>query len=642
MQMESIMDFARKNRIYSGEWELSYCDDNYIPEGKFVPFCEIIFDDISDNVDAIEKNYDLIYNAFTLNIYNGAKIVDFLRECWVNSGNFDKETKSFIDDLFQEISKSLTRVGIFTPDVDKPIIDKLTREQILIYVHDTNAIVNGTTNYVLHEFEDLRLWNVIPIFIQLEIQEKAASVKRLETELKNCKYIKDRAFSTNALRVIDQIKKKYPLEYIGDPSELSITKKTTEDKRNVLYDRLIIETIKKLYGSRNINGKVVLVTSDFDMARFAQIENIDVLYSTFKRINTTGYSCYSSRFSLIKKGFHFCSIYDLLWDFTNVFGRIKLENKKDKKTFIFNYYLPIKILLNWQKDLLEIEYIDIGQDFREKISKFADTTHRSIKMIGFDHILDFVEVFSNRAMDIDLETCIDRLQLSKNTCKDYIFVLEGVGLIRHKNGNIIATDLLDIFINEWNDGNTDNLITILRNYVPFNMFLDMMKKIKNVYKFEVNIPETKKILAEHGITDYKAMRVFPNIGEYLGILYPLGDKIYWAYEHPTFEKFEEAFLNAYNKHKIYEGFASIVDIINDVCININISFKTFEQLFNQYHQKNKNILRTGGSVMTQSRNIIQLLNPRSNSQRFNKYVLEDGIMISENVIKSIKLETKNE
>ena len=43
-----------------------------------------------------------------------------------------------------------------------------------------------------------------------------------------------------------------------------------------------------------------------------------------------------------------------------------------------------------------------------------------------------------------------------------------------------------------------------------------------------------------------------------------------------------------------------------------------------------------------SKNNIELLNPRSNEKRFNKYVLEDGIIISDKAIKSIKLGVNNE
>lgn len=644
LQIESIEDFAKKNKIYRGEWEIYYNDNNYLPVGKFIPICKIIFDDLLNISDTIENDYDLIINAFTLKIYAKNQIMESLKKIYPSNEKFDVETKSFIPDLFQELSKSLTRLGIFIPEIDEPILNNLISEQILVFVHDTNAIVNGTTNYILYEFENLKLWNIIPTFIQLEIQEKAAaSVKKKETELKNCKYVKDRAFSTNALRVINQIKKKYPLEYIGDPSDLSITKRATEDKRNVLYDRLIIETIKKVYGSRNINGKVVLITSDFDMARFAKMENLDVFHSIIRQINENGDSCYSARFSLIKNEFHLCSIYDLLWDFTNVFGRIKLENKQDKRTCIFNYYMPSKKLLNWQNDQLEIESIDSELDFREKINKFANKQNKSIKMIGLNKILDFIEMLSHQSKEVNINFCMSQLKLSEETCRDYIYVFEGIGIIKQKNGNIASTDLLEIFIKEWEAGNIENIVVILRNYVPFDMFLNMMKKIKQIPKFKIYIDETKKTLVAYGIKDYKAMRVFPNLGIHLGVLYPFEDKIFWANEQPTYETFERSFLSAYNKHKISEGYANMVDIINEVCINLNISIKIFIQLFTNYYQKNMNILRTGGSVMTASNNVIDILDSRSNERRFKTHVLEDGIIISDNVvINSIKIGINNE
>lgn len=634
-QLESLDEFAKKNKIYRGEWELSYCDDNYLLPDNFIKIGKITFDDVSIHIDE-ENKY--INNAFTLYINNQNNIIESLKQC-LDKHNNQKANKEqidlFIQALFQELSKSLTRIGIITPDIDEKSFDGLQSEYRLTLVHDTNAIINGTTNYLLCELNNKNIWNIIPKISQLEFQEKSSSVRKQETDIKHLPKIKDRAFSTNALRVINQIKEKYLLEYIGDSSGLAITNRQG-DKRNVLYDRLIIETIKSLYGSRNTNSKVVLITSDFDMARFAKMDNIDVLYSTFRTLKREGDSFYSVRFSLISKKFHCCSIYELLWDFTNLFSKIKIENKKDKKTFVFFYYTSNRKLDNWEKDQLEIEYIDYTQEYQKKVSAFSNKNFKAIKMIGLDNILDIIEIlYTNK--EIGIETCINQLKLSKETFMDYIQVFEGIGLVKIRNESLIATDLVDIFIKEWDEGNNDNLISIFRNYIPFDMFLNMMIDIKNISKFKINPEITKKTLEKYGINDYKAMRVFPNIGVRLGILYPSGDKIYWANEQPAYETFERSFLDAYNKHKITEGYASMADLINEVCINLNISYYTFIQLFKNFHRNNSNKMRTGGSVITASKNAIELLNSRSNEQRFNKIVLEDGIMISDNVIKSIKI-----
>lgn len=326
---------------------------------------------------------------------------------------------------------------------------------------------------------------------------------------------------------------------------------------------------------------------------------------------------------------------------TNLFSRVKFENKNEQKSFVFNYYFPTKKLENWEKDHLEFDLIDQGRDFRERIDKFADKKNKSIKMLGLDNVLNFIDLLGQNKEN-SIETCMDRLNLSEKTIRDYLYVFEGIGLIRFSNKTIVTTDLVNIFIKEWDSGNISNLAVIFRNYEPYDKFLNMMKDIKYISKYKTNIEETKKILDKHGIGDYKAMRVFPNLGIYLGVLYPFQDRIYWANELPNDEMFEKAFLSAYDKHKISEGFASMVDIINEVCISINISIRIFIQLFNYYYQKNKIFLRTGGSVMTDSKNIIELLESKSFKQRYSKYVLEDGLMISGNVIKSIRLGKENE
>ena len=256
-------------------------------------------------------------------------------------------------------------------------------------------------------------------------------------------------------------------------------------------------------------------------------------------------------------------------------------------------------------------------------------------MTGLKNILTIIEMLY-QTKQINIDQCKERLNLAKTTCEDYFYVLEGIGLIKLENDEVAsATDLVEIFIEEWEKGNIENLINILRNYVPFDAFLTMMEKIKCIDKFKINTENTKKILSDYGINDYKALRLFPNIGTQLGILFPSGEKFYWANEKPTYEIFEQGFLDAYNKHKISEGYASIVDVINDVCTSLNISIRMFKELFSILYQKNKNKLKTGGSVITTSKNIIELLVLRE--QRFDKLVLEDGIEISGNFIKSIKL-----
>ena len=639
-KIKSIEEFEKQNEIYQGEWELSYSDNRYLPDDEYIPFGKIEFDEI--DAEKLDQEYGIIINSFNLSICSFETITDKKHLFNSDSGKSinDEKFEKFIDSFIQALSKSLTRTGILTPEIDKRNIDDLNNENILILVHETNAIVNGTTNYLLHELGNKNILNIIPKIIQFEIQEKADHFK----SKKDGKYnAENRAFSTNALRVINQIKKDYPLEYIGDIAELFITKKIG-DKRNVFYDRITVETIKNIYGSRNINGKVFLVTSDFDMARFARMENVDVFYSKFRRLKSNE-KLYSTRFSLLKKDFYYCSIYDLLWDLTNLFSKIKLRNIENNKTFTFNYYLPGKQLHNWENDQLEIEVSDLEQEssdfeqeFKANVRKFADTTKRSIKMTGLKNLLTLTEML-HQSDQININQCRERLNLAKTTCKDYFHVLEGIGLIKLENDEVAsATNLVKIFIEEWEKGNIENLIEILRNYVPFDSFLKMMEKIKYIDKHNINIEQTKQILSNHGINDYKALRLFPNIGTQLGILFPLGEKIYWANEKPTYEIFEESFLKAYNKHKISEGYASIVDVINDVCSSLNISIRMFEELFSLLYLKNKNKIETGGSVITTSKNMIELLVPREpREQRFNKHVLEDGIEISGNFIKSIKL-----
>ena len=328
--MKSIEEFEKQNKIYQGEWELYYSDNRYLPEDEYIPLGKVEFDEI--DAEKLDQEYGIIINSFNLNFYDHEKINGILKKHLCNSKSDQSISQQnfeyFIDSFFDALSKSLTRTGILTPEVDKIKINELHNEKILTLVHDTNAIVNGTSNYLLHELGNKNILNIIPKIIQFEIQEKAEHFKVQKNGKKP--NVENRAFSTNALRVINQMKKNYSLEYIGDIAELFISKKI-EGKRNVFYDRITVEIIKNIYGTRNINGKVVLVTSDFDMARFARMENVDVFYSKFRKLKSNE-KLYSTRFCLMKNDFYYCSIYDLLWDLTNLFSKIKLKNIENSQT----------------------------------------------------------------------------------------------------------------------------------------------------------------------------------------------------------------------------------------------------------------------------------------------------------------------
>lgn len=201
-ELMSLDDFSKKYKIFEGEWELNFSDDNYIPTNKFIKLGKVIFDDISK--ENFDDDFENIYNSFTIHINDQKQIMASLEECWDGKCNLKEDEKiRFIDALFQEISKSLIRVGIIIPDIDERVFNEMQKANILTIVYDTNALVNGTINYLLYELENQKILNIIPKFSQLEIQEKASKIKREKSDIKHCQKIADRAFNTNILRIMD-------------------------------------------------------------------------------------------------------------------------------------------------------------------------------------------------------------------------------------------------------------------------------------------------------------------------------------------------------------------------------------------------------------------------------------------------------
>ena len=96
---------------------------------------------------------------------------------------------------------------------------------------------------------------------------------------------------------------------------------------NSNIDRLIIESVKNLKRERGLHQGVYLITGDKDMVSLATLENQGSLYFGVppvpSEISSVRYDSYNSK--LILTPIHY-----LLWDLTQVFSTIRIENGERK------------------------------------------------------------------------------------------------------------------------------------------------------------------------------------------------------------------------------------------------------------------------------------------------------------------------
>ena len=100
-------------------------------------------------------------------------------------------------------------------------------------------------------------------------------------------------------------------------------------------DRLIIESVKNLKRDRGLHQGIYLLTGDKDMASLATLENQASLYTGVSplpsEISSVRYDSHNNRLMLTP-------IHYLLWDLTQVFSTIRLENKECSRTYELVYY----------------------------------------------------------------------------------------------------------------------------------------------------------------------------------------------------------------------------------------------------------------------------------------------------------------
>lgn len=352
-----------------GEWEVHYHDSSHLPAdnqtGKKVTIYigNLVIDRIPKR--DLEKVTPRDIIPFTFALQSQRDIEEQYNRVRPKKGEHQGDSaKRLPRIIYGEFSDCLARTDILPPVIDQKDMEELqgkgAEKKALIFITDTNIIRRGVLSYLSAVFSDRPIWVIVPVISMLELQDVTARTKWTSDDPpkeENIRYLKNRPMSTCATRELRLLKSRIPVEFLEVPPELlryyGGREPAEEKTTNILPDRLIIEGVKRIIKEKSTAEKIYLLSGDFDMVRFAKLENIASIY-TDKRQLADGETFYSVHYDIYRKGFVACRAHEFLWDIAHVFSCIQLVNARLKKTITLEYYFPGRNVIDWEEDILEV------------------------------------------------------------------------------------------------------------------------------------------------------------------------------------------------------------------------------------------------------------------------------------------------
>jgi len=366
-----LSEFEEQIKFWEGSYNISYTDITHIPEGKFINIGEVKF----DNMEKTEPHRSMrsIFVPFNFKIASSANLFSQFKKVWNTEGENipeEKVERKYPRRIYDEISQSFVRCKLLPPQIDRQVLNNLfeNKKRPYFLISDTNAIKNGLLDWICHSFSSSYNWLGFLIISQIQFQEADEKGKKQTNDPKWNRYIvlRSRALSTIGTWTENELKKKFPVEFIDLPPELLRYyggRRNGEDERvtTILEDRLLIEGIKIFFKQRNIsNVERLVITSDFKLTKFLELEGIPYIYGRVNLLNDNE-SVYSVKYNLFRKDFDFCKIYTFIWDLTHIFSVIKIENPETKEKLILRYYPEEggeRTPEDWNDDILFTEYFE--------------------------------------------------------------------------------------------------------------------------------------------------------------------------------------------------------------------------------------------------------------------------------------------
>ena len=342
---------AKLRAVPAGRYALEYHDSTHLEANKWVRLAQI---DIRDNlIDAADDESEQYY-TITKDI-SGAP----------NPGgtNGTGPQDRVIEDT---LALALGRLGLVTPYVTPELraeLVKLSQEDGIVIVPDTNSLHNGAVHWLLSVLQQPSVW-LLPVVASLTtIQNRDAMIKGLVNKRKPgslSQALRSRGLVNGALGLLQRNRGRCQVVEI-DPSLLRYQKmgsntSSDPDQSDVLEDRLIIEAIHAVLRTMRSRTARRVVTSDVNIARVLEAEGIETLFVPTITLSDQPVDCV--RFDALARSFVGAPLRALLWELTHAFSTIRLQ--RDDETYVqLDCYWPGKTPGEWSSETLQCEFSEM-------------------------------------------------------------------------------------------------------------------------------------------------------------------------------------------------------------------------------------------------------------------------------------------
>lgn len=363
MKEKMTLESLRNRWRPTGKWHILCHDPSNVPapegERAFVRIAKLEMGQYPR--EGLQRNEVV---PFWLQIYAQSTIAEDFHSVWQDQG---KETfplagaQSFARTVHEELRDVLVRTGLRPVVIaEDDWVAMLECKGGLVLVTDTSAIRKGIVSGIARVLRDARIWVIVPVVSLFELQDAASRAKfgpLDKPKHDNVRTLKVRTMSTSATRELLTLQDRLPVEFL----EVSIALLSRargakeEGERPVLPDRLLLEEIKRLKRSRGLTDGFFLLSTDWDLVRFARLERIGAIYVDRPELDSSGGRFYSARYDVHRKNFVVCTAHEFIWDLAHVFDCVRADSEEEGQAITIAYSFEGKSTHDWEQDILEVE-----------------------------------------------------------------------------------------------------------------------------------------------------------------------------------------------------------------------------------------------------------------------------------------------
>lgn len=552
----------------SGQYNLEYHDSTHLKSDEWLRIGKIDVPNSLASLKSLEEaewswNLNQISSSFTFKTDLDAKLVN--------------EVSARI--VLDQVAQCLIRAGLLSPVISDEVVRQVTELQnqsSVIIIPDTNALSNGTVQWLLSSLRSVNC-QLVPITISMhQIQEFDRRLKALthKEKFENLgRALRLRSSSNNSLSMLDICAKNY--QVLEVPPELlryvrpSSGKTGEQDETDVLEDRLLIEAVHKILRSTRSRSEKVVVTADVMLSRILYSEAIPFLSALVPTIQN--YQTFSSvRFDPLSKCFKGSPLARFLWIFLQTFSEVRLTSENGEDRIRLNLYWPGKTFDQWRihsfgfnKTVVEspetVNRFDVNSTIIAaevaKADPVATTTHFNFSNLAAPNIsmlpiLQLAAVISEGAQTYEalIEITQKRFAFSQSQLENAGGFLLKAHLMSIDNEMIVPTNALAAFDNYVNEADLDNLSNLLlQNFPPYRILFEHLKH-RGSLPTEMD-PAIKDRWHDASKVAYRNLRQFL---VYLGQAFMINRQIVDGSARPSDEEFRSDILEVFADSDFFE------------------------------------------------------------------------------------------